>query len=339
MQKQESKGVPIQNNAEVQVLFGHSDAFLKIIEEAFNVRVVLKSDRIAVLGENVSEVNRVVAVLESLLHRIRKGERIQTTDVNYAIRVTTENGVETLDKKPTESIPVFSKRGTIRPKTAGQRRYVEAIINNDLVFGIGPAGTGKTYLAMAMAVSALKKGEVSRIILTRPAVEAGERLGFLPGDIAAKVHPYLRPLYDALYDMIPPDTLDNYIERNIIEVAPIAFMRGRTLNNSFVVLDEAQNATIEQMKMFLTRLGFDSKAVITGDITQTDLPTHKISGLADAQEVLSGINGIQFIYFTRVDVVRHELVQRIIEAYENSSIANNKPLVAEFDEKSEGKEV
>ncbi len=339
MQKQELKGVPIQNNAEVQVLFGQSDAFLKIIEEDFNVRVVLKSDRIAVLGENLSEVNRVIAVLESLLHRIRKGERIQTTDVNYAIRATEENGAETLDKKPTESIPVFSKRGTIRPKTAGQKRYVEAIKYNDLVFGIGPAGTGKTYLAMAMAVSALKKGEVSRIILTRPAVEAGERLGFLPGDIAAKVHPYLRPLYDALYDMMPPDTLDSYIERNIIEVAPIAFMRGRTLNNSFVVLDEAQNATIEQMKMFLTRLGFDSKAVITGDITQTDLPTHKISGLADAQEVLSDIKGIQFIYFSRVDVVRHELVQRIIEAYEESSKPKKRQLVTEFDEKSEGKEV
>ena len=170
-----------------------------------------------------------------------------------------------------------------------------------------------------MAVSALKSGQVSRIILTRPAVEAGEKLGFLPGDIADKVHPYLRPLYDALYDMMPPDALDKYIERNIIEVAPIAFMRGRTLNNSFVVLDEAQNATIEQMKMFLTRLGFDSKAVVTGDITQTDLPTHKISGLADAQEVLSGIKGIEFIYFSRVDVVRHELVQRIVEAYEQAS--------------------
>ena len=175
---------------------------------------------------------------------------------------------------------------------------------------------------MAMAVSALKSGQVSRIILTRPAVEAGEKLGFLPGDIADKVHPYLRPLYDALYDMMPPETLDKYIERNVIEVAPIAFMRGRTLNNSFVVLDEAQNATIEQMKMFLTRLGFDSKAVVTGDITQTDLPTHKVSGLADAQEVLSGIKGIEFIYFSKVDVVRHELVQRIVEAYEQASPQN-----------------
>ena len=319
MEKHEIKGVPIQNNAEVQALFGNSDEFLKIIEDDFDVRVVLKSDSIAVLGDNQQQVNRVISVLESLLYRIRKGERILTTDINYLIRASESDDTDTLDQSPAESIPVFSKRGVIRPKTSGQKRYVEAIKNNDLVFGIGPAGTGKTYLAMAMAVSALKNGQVSRIILTRPAVEAGERLGFLPGDIAAKVDPYLRPLYDALYDMMPPDSLDNYIERNIIEVAPIAFMRGRTLNNSFVVLDEAQNATIEQMKMFLTRLGFDSKAVVTGDITQTDLPTHKISGLADAQEVLDGIKGIHFIYFTKVDVVRHELVQRIIEAYERTT--------------------
>ena len=237
-------GVPIQNNAEVQALFGESDAFLRIIEEDFDVRVVLKSDSIAVLGDNPKEVNRVVTVLESLLHRIRKGERIQATDVNYVIRASGTDEQNIINDGHVESIPVFSKRGVIRPKTAGQKRYVDAIKNNDLVFGIGPAGTGKTYLAMAMAVSALKNGQVSRIILTRPAVEAGERLGFLPGDIAAKVDPYLRPLYDALYDMMPPDTLDSYIERNIIEVAPIAFMRGRTLNNSFVVLDEAQNATI-----------------------------------------------------------------------------------------------
>lgn len=319
MEKHEIKGVPIQNNAEVQALFGNSDEFLKIIEDDFDVRVVLKSDSIAVLGDNQQQVNRVISVLESLLYRIRKGERILTTDINYLIRASESDDTESLDQNPTESIPVFSKRGVIRPKTSGQNRYVEAIKNNDLVFGIGPAGTGKTYLAMAMAVSALKNGQVSRIILTRPAVEAGERLGFLPGDIAAKVDPYLRPLYDALYDMMPPDSLDNYIERNIIEVAPIAFMRGRTLNNSFVVLDEAQNATIEQMKMFLTRLGFDSKAVVTGDITQTDLPTHKTSGLADAQEVLDGIKGIHFIYFSKEDVVRHELVQRIIEAYERTT--------------------
>jgi phosphate starvation-inducible PhoH-like protein len=322
LQKQALKGVPIQSNAEVQALFGQSDAFLKIIEADFDVRVVLKSDSIAVIGENVTEVNRVTTVIESLLHRIRKGERIQANDVNYVIRASGTGEKDLLGEIGAESIPVFSKRGVIRPKTAGQKRYVEAIKHNDLVFGIGPAGTGKTYLAMAMAVSALKSGQVSRIILTRPAVEAGERLGFLPGDIADKVHPYLRPLYDALYDMMPPETLDKYIEGNVIEVAPIAFMRGRTLNNSFAVLDEAQNATIEQMKMFLTRLGFDSKAVVTGDITQTDLPTHKVPGLADAQEVLSGIKGIQFIYFSKIDVVRHELVQRIVEAYEEASPHN-----------------
>ncbi len=337
MQKQAIMGVPIQNNAEVQALFGESDAFLRIIEEDFDVRVVLKSDSIAVLGDNPKEVNRVVTVLESLLHRIRKGERIQATDVNYVIRASGTDEQNIINDSHVESIPVFSKRGVIRPKTAGQKRYVDAIKNNDLVFGIGPAGTGKTYLAMAMAVSALKNGQVSRIILTRPAVEAGERLGFLPGDIAAKVDPYLRPLYDALYDMMPPDTLDSYIERNIIEVAPIAFMRGRTLNNSFVVLDEAQNATIEQMKMFLTRLGFDSKAVVTGDITQTDLPTHKVSGLADAQDILSGIKGIHFIYFSKVDVVRHELVQRIVEAYEKSKPPPNvRQILVESDEKPEG---
>ena len=315
--------MPVQSNAEVQALFGQSDAFLKLIEDDFDVRVVLKRDRIAVIGEDSAETERVATVLESLLHRIRKGEQIQTTDVSYMIRASEAGEADTLAESRAESIPVFSKRGVIRPKTAGQRRYVEAIKHNDLVFGIGPAGTGKTYLAMAMAVSALKSGQVSRIILTRPAVEAGEKLGFLPGDIAAKVHPYLRPLYDALYDMMPPDALDKYIERNIIEVAPIAFMRGRTLNNSFVVLDEAQNATIEQMKMFLTRLGFDSKAVVTGDITQTDLPTHKVSGLADAQEVLADIKGIEFIYFSKFDVVRHELVQRIVEAYEQASPQKN----------------
>lgn len=307
----------------MQALFGQSDAFLKLIENDFDVRVVLKRDRIAVIGEDVAETERVATVLESLLHRIRKGEQIQTTDVSYMIRASGTGEADTLTESKAESIPVFSKRGVIRPKTAGQHRYVNAIKHNDLVFGIGPAGTGKTYLAMAMAVSALKSAEVSRIILTRPAVEAGEKLGFLPGDIAEKVHPYLRPLYDALYDMMPPDALDKYIERNVIEVAPIAFMRGRTLNNSFVVLDEAQNATIEQMKMFLTRLGFDSKAVVTGDITQTDLPTHKVSGLADAQEVLAGIKGIEFIYFSKVDVVRHELVQRIVEAYEQAAPQNN----------------
>jgi len=250
---------------------------------------------------------------------IRKGQRISAGDVRYATRVAKDHTNAQSKEIIGESIPVFSKHGVVRPKTLGQRRYVEAINKYDLVFGIGPAGTGKTYLAMAMAVAALKSGKLSRIILTRPAVEAGENLGFLPGDLAAKIDPYLRPLYDALHDMMPTETLDNYIERNVVEVAPMAFMRGRTLNDSFVVLDEAQNATIEQMKMFLTRLGFDSKAVVTGDITQTDLPLGKSSGLVDAQRVLASVDGISFVRFSKDDVVRHELVQRIIEAYEQPS--------------------
>ena len=219
-----------------------------------------------------------------------------------------------LESIASESIHVFSKR-IIRPKTAGQRRYVDAIRKYDLVFGIGPAGTGKTYLAMAMAVSALKSGQVGRIIMTRPAIEAGEKLGFLPGGMLEKVDPYLRPLYDALYDMMPVDKIQKQMEGGVIEVAPLAFMRGRTLNNSFVVLDEAQNSTSEQMKMFLTRLGFDSKAVVTGDVTQIDLPPERKSGLLEVQTILSGVEGIKFTYMTGEDVVRHELVQRIVEAY------------------------
>ena len=320
MENRESLKIPIQSNAEAQALFGKEDVFLKIVEDRFNVKVVLKSDGLEIIGDSFEEANRVSKTLESLLNRIRSGQQLNINDIKYAARMSKTDRLDALEERHVESIPVFSKRGTVRPKTPGQRDYVEAIKNHDLVFGIGPAGTGKTYLAMAMAVSALKGGQVSRIILTRPAVEAGERLGFLPGDITAKVDPYLRPLYDALYDMMPPETLESYVERNVIEVAPIAFMRGRTLNNSFVVLDEAQNATVEQMKMFLTRLGFDSKAVVTGDITQTDLPTNKVSGLADAQSVLADIKGIAFIYFSRDDVVRHELVQQIIEAYEERDV-------------------
>ena len=279
----------------------------------------MKSDGLQIVGDDSDGVHCATRAFESLLHLIRKGQRISAGDVRYATRVAKDHTNEQSKEIIGESIPVFSKRGVVRPKTLGQRRYVEAINKYDLVFGIGPAGTGKTYLAMAMAVAALKRGELSRIILTRPAVEAGENLGFLPGDLAAKIDPYLRPLYDALRDMMPTETLDNYIERNVVEVAPMAFMRGRTLNDSFVVLDEAQNATIEQMKMFLTRLGCDSKAVVTGDITQTDLPLGKSSGLVDAQRVLASVDGIAFVRFSKDDVVRHELVQRIIEAYEQPS--------------------
>ena len=317
MQNQESLKIPIQSTTEAQVLFGQSDAFLNIVEARFNVKVLLKSEGLEITGNSLDDVNRVAKTFESLLHLIRSGQPINANDVKYAIRTSKGNTPVQLEKTTNEAISVFSKRGVVRPKTPAQKRYVTAIKAYDLVFGIGPAGTGKTYLAMAMAVSALKSGQVGRIILTRPAVEAGERLGFLPGDIEAKINPYLRPLYDALYDMMPPESLERYVERNVIEVAPIAFMRGRTLNNSFVVLDEAQNATIEQMKMFLTRLGFDSRAVVTGDITQTDLPIGTKSGLVDAQSVLSDVDGISFIHFSKEDVVRHELVQQIVEAYED----------------------
>jgi phosphate starvation-inducible PhoH-like protein len=317
LQNQESLKIPIQSTTEAQVLFGQSDAFLNIVEARFNVKVLLKSEGLEITGNSLDDVNRVTKTFESLLHLIRSGQSINANDVKYAIRTSKGNTTVQLEKATNEAISVFSKRGVVRPKTPAQNRYVTAIKAYDLVFGIGPAGTGKTYLAMAMAVSALKSGQVGRIILTRPAVEAGERLGFLPGDIEAKINPYLRPLYDALYDMMPPESLERYVERNVIEVAPIAFMRGRTLNNSFVVLDEAQNATIEQMKMFLTRLGFDSRAVVTGDITQTDLPIGTKSGLVDTQSVLSDVDGIAFIHFSKEDVVRHELVQQIVEAYED----------------------
>ena len=320
MHNRESLNVPIQDHTEAQVIFGQADVYLKIVEDSFNAKVTVRSDGLKIVGDNSKDVHRVGKTFESLLNLVRSGQQIDANDVKHAVRVSKSEKLIQPEKTVGAAIPVFSKRGIVRPKTPGQSRYVEAIRSHDLVFGIGPAGTGKTYLAMAMAVSALKGGQTSRILLTRPAVEAGERLGFLPGDISAKIDPYLRPLYDALYDMIPPDSLERYIERNIIEVAPLAFMRGRTLNNSFVVLDEAQNATLEQMKMFLTRLGYDSKAVVTGDITQTDLPLGKVSGLADAQAVLSTIEEIAFIYFSSEDVVRHELVQRIIEAYENREI-------------------
>jgi phosphate starvation-inducible PhoH-like protein len=314
--QKESFKIPLQSISEAQSILGHQDEFLTLFEDNFNVGIVLRDNSLEILGESDDEVQQSARVLEELLNLLRSGHPIGVNDVKYAIRLAKERKAVDLEVNVSEPIPVFSKRGVIRPKTPGQRRYVESMKNHDLVFAIGPAGTGKTYLAMAMAVSALKTNQVSRIILTRPAVEAGERLGFLPGDIAAKVDPYLRPLYDALYDMMSPEVMEKYMERGVIEVAPLAFMRGRTLNNSFVILDEAQNSTIEQMKMFLTRLGFDSKAVVTGDITQIDLSSEKTSGLLDVQSVLSEVEGISFIYFSAEDVVRHELVQRIIEAYE-----------------------
>lgn len=314
MEKDRYNSIALEDSSEAQNLFGQQDAYLRLIEGNFNTKIVARGCSVEIIGNN-QESEQVSRVFAELLSLLRSGHSINPDDVKYAIRMIKGGKDLDLDEIASEGIHVFSNR-IIRPKTKGQKLYVTSMQKHDLVFGIGPAGTGKTYLAMAMAVSALKKGEVGRIILTRPAVEAGERLGFLPGDILAKVDPYLRPLYDALYDMMPTDKIEAFMERSVIEVAPLAFMRGRTLNNSFVILDEAQNSTSEQMKMFLTRLGFDSKAVVTGDITQVDLPYEKKSGLLEVQTVLAGIDGIKFSYLTSEDVVRHELVQKIIEAYE-----------------------
>jgi phosphate starvation-inducible PhoH-like protein len=258
---------------------------------------------------------------EKVIHDIRaissEGYNLKPEDILYALRSTAADGEYTSVRDLfLNNIPVSSKKRFIIPKTETQRLYIEAVKNHDIVIGIGPAGTGKTYLAMAMAMNAYLKKQISRIVLARPAVEAGERLGFLPGDIYEKVNPYLRPLYDALFDMMDPEKVGKLIDRGIIEIAPLAFMRGRTLNDSFIILDEAQNTTSEQMKMYLTRLGFNSKTIITGDITQIDLPPGKTSGLIEAERILSGIEGIKFVYFSEKDVVRHRLVQAIVKAYE-----------------------
>jgi len=299
----------------IETLFGSYDENLKHLESLFNVRIRTQGHDLLVEGEspNLDKVDRVVGQLSSLM---RDGFKLSNSDVKTAGDLVAQNtSVDLRDHFLKGSLTSAGKR-RVAPKTVNQRRYLDAIEQHDIVFGIGPAGTGKTYLAMAQAVAFLVAKKVSRIILARPAVEAGEKLGFLPGDLQEKVNPYLRPLYDALYDMLDLERVARYIERGTIEIAPIAFMRGRTLNDSFVVLDEAQNTTVEQMKMFLTRIGFGSKAVVTGDITQTDLPGHKQSGLNQAIEVLRGVTGVAFTFFTARDVVRHPLVQRIVQAYE-----------------------
>lgn len=317
MEDQNSYNIALENPAEALNLFGQRDSYLKLIQENFDSKIVARGCNLEIIGDK-QESQYIAKVFAELLNVLREGYSISSDDVKYAIRMI--KGGKELDMVDivSEPIHVFSNK-LVRPKTKGQKRYVAAMRQYDLVFGIGPAGTGKTYLAMAMAVSALKNGDVGRIILTRPAVEAGEKLGFLPGDMLAKIDPYLRPLYDALYDMMPVEKIQSYTERGVIEVAPLGFMRGRTLNNSFVVLDEAQNSTNEQMKMFLTRLGFDSRAVVTGDITQIDLPPERGSGLLEVQSILADVKGIGFTYLTGEDVVRHELVQRIIEAYETKT--------------------
>ena len=299
----------------IESLFGTRDENVRLLENNLNVRIQLLADSLEIEGEE-ADVARVEDILEDYVSLVKAGHRFTNGDVNSYLRVVTEDPEVSLrDLVSSGRQRNFGKK-PIAPKSVNQRRYLEAIERNDLVFGIGPAGTGKTYLAVAMGVSALVAKRVSRIILTRPAVEAGERLGFLPGTLQEKVDPYLRPLYDALYDMLEVEKVDKFLERSVIEVAPLAFMRGRTLNDSFIIMDEAQNCTPEQMKMILTRQGWNSKMVVTGDVTQIDLPAGKRSGLLEAVEVLRGVDGMRFIYFDERDVVRHPLVQRIVKAYE-----------------------
>ena len=296
-------------------IFGNYDENIKIIEEAFKVKVLTRGTSIRISGETES-VSRAETVLNKLLDIAKQGQSITRQNVLYLVGLSNEKQIEKPDEILTDYVCLTAKGKQIKYKTHGQKIYVDAIKKNDIVFGIGPAGTGKTFLAVAMAVTAFRNKEVDRIILTRPAVEAGEKLGFLPGDLQNKVDPYLRPLYDGLYEIMGADLYLKYLERGMIEIAPLAYMRGRTLDNSFIILDEAQNTTPEQMKMFLTRIGFNSKAVITGDITQVDLPGDKKSGLREVTKILADIEGISFVNLTEKDVVRHELVQKIIVAYD-----------------------
>ena len=296
-------------------LFGSYDSNVKLVEQAYGVNILIRDTHIKISGEqpNVSDAAKAVS---GLLHLIDRGEQLTEQNVRYVMTLVNEGAEDTVRQLGGDSICVTTKGKPIKPKTLGQKTYVQAIGSNTITLGIGPAGTGKTYLAVAMAVKAYKAKEIDRIILTRPAVEAGEKLGFLPGDLQSKVDPYLRPLYDALFDMLGAETYQKYLERGNIEVAPLAYMRGRTLDDSFIILDEAQNTSREQMKMFLTRMGFGSKVVITGDITQIDLPADKTSGLKEAMKVLKDVEGVGICKLTQEDVVRHVMVQRIIEAYD-----------------------
>ena len=302
------------DNDKLKVLLGEQDKNRKIVEKLGRVRLNARGPIISISGDP-QDCALVKNLLTQIYGIIEKGYSIYPNDIDYAHRILSRDGSADLEAIFLDTVFISSKKRVITPKSVAQKLYIDSIRKFDIVFGIGPAGTGKTYLAMAMAVGALLEKSVSRIILTRPAVEAGERLGFLPGDLSEKVNPYLRPVYDALYDMMDFGRASALISKGIIEVAPLAFMRGRTLNDSFVILDEAQNTSSEQMKMFLTRLGFGSKAVITGDVTQTDLPPDKISGLVEVNDLLKGIDDIRFVYFTEIDVVRHRLVQEIIKAY------------------------
>jgi phosphate starvation-inducible PhoH-like protein len=310
----------IDNETSLFGLFGPRDENLRIIEEGLDVKLVARGRDLHITGSG-DAVQKAREVLHDLIGMCRQRPYVTPQEVRYAVQLACE-GNGSLEAIQADVVAVTARGRQIRPKTAGQKLYADAIRRNDIVFGIGPAGTGKTYLAMAMAITALKNKQVNRLILTRPAVEAGEKLGFLPGDLQEKVDPYLRPLYDALYDIMGVEAFQRHMERNIIEVAPLAYMRGRTLDDAFIILDEAQNTTPEQMKMFLTRMGFNSKIVVTGDITQVDLPEGKYSGLVEVQAILRDVNGIAFVYLDEKDVVRHELVQQIIKAYEQHTVQN-----------------
>ena len=312
---QETFEIGINDPRMLKELFGYLDENIKMIEKAFEVTIVQDNGGLKVKGGEEG-CHKAQIVLHNLLEAIQRQKKIDKRDVGYSIDLVND-GIEDSINSLLDDVIVYTEMGRpLRPKTLGQKRYLDAIRSNDVVFGIGPAGTGKTYIAMAKAVKAFKDKEVNRIILTRPAVEAGENLGFLPGDLQMKVDPYLRPLYDALFEILGQDAFGKYLEKGLIEVAPLAYMRGRTLDNAYVILDEAQNTTNEQMKMFLTRLGYGSKAIITGDVTQIDLPRGKQSGLKTVLRILDGVKGVDIIRLGRTDIVRHPLVQRIIEAYE-----------------------
>lgn len=311
--------IKIGHEQETDQLFGNLDVNLKLIKDNYDVEIFQRNDEIILKGQEAAKAQKVIL---ELLDILESGECLDAQKINYVINLN-DNGMSYKESKVNKDVICFTHRGKpIKPKTLGQRAYANSIRNHDIVFGIGPAGTGKTYMAVAMAIHAFKNKEVEKIILARPAVEAGERLGFLPGDLQEKVDPYLRPLYDALYDILGRESALRLKEKEIIEVVPLAYMRGRTLDNSFIILDEAQNTTKEQMKMFLTRLGFGSKAIVNGDITQIDLPRGKKSGLVDVIKILDGVEGIDFCFLRDSDVVRHALVRRIIVAYDKYAKAN-----------------
>ncbi len=297
-------------------LLGQHDLTIQMVEERYTVRMMLRGEALLLRSPDAEPVRTVAKLLQELAKLAEKGIRVTREEIRYGMDTLAENGSVDLAGLHENTICFTGRGKPVRTRTLGQKRYMEAVQKNPVVFCIGPAGTGKTYLAVAQAVAMLKSQMVSRVILVRPAVEAGESLGYLPGDLKEKIEPYLRPLYDAFFDLLSPERFMRYVEKNVIEIAPLAYMRGRTLNDSFIILDEAQNTTPEQMKMFLTRMGFGSRVVITGDVTQVDLPNGKLSGLRSIQEILQGVEGIDFVSLTRNDVVRHEIVQKIVQAYE-----------------------